>query len=188
MSFPPTRVILMSPLITRRCNHSVGVAMCLMRPAPLRIAMARPAFTPSMISRLGLSTPQPNPFPLTSTPCCCKTTPGSRNIETQPIPAAAALTAVYNSVPALERLTTACVVDVVSEDVSDQKSCGNSCYSCSADIPAKFESLWHVICLGTISCLSKLWINRKRTHLLSASTSAVVGSAMVGKLQFSSIG
>ena len=49
--------------------------------------------------------------------------------------------------------------------------------------PAKFEPPKHVICLGTISCLSKLWIhrgyfNKKRMHLLSASTSAVVGSAI----------
>ena len=49
--------------------------------------------------------------------------------------------------------------------------------------PAKFESLKHEICLGTISCLSKLWmhrvyINRKRTHLSHASTSTVVGSAI----------
>ena len=93
LSFPPTRVFLMSPLITKRCNHSVGVAMCLMRPAPLRIAMARPAVASSLISRLGLSIPSPNPFALTSTPCCCKNPPRSRTIETQPIPAAAALTA-----------------------------------------------------------------------------------------------
>ena len=49
--------------------------------------------------------------------------------------------------------------------------------------PAKFESLWHVICLGTMSCLSKLWMHRgsfdkKRMHLFSASTSAVVSSAI----------
>ena len=49
--------------------------------------------------------------------------------------------------------------------------------------PAKFDSLKHVICLGTISCLSKLWMHRgyfneKRMHLFSASTSAVVGSAI----------
>ena len=40
-----------------------------------------------------------------------------------------------------------------------------------------------MICLGTISCLSKLWMHRayfnwKRMHLFSASTSAVVGSAI----------
>ena len=40
-----------------------------------------------------------------------------------------------------------------------------------------------MICLGTISCLSKLgmhrgYFNRKRMHLFSASTSAVVGSAI----------
>ena len=93
LSFPPTRVFLMSPLITRRCNHSVGGAICLIRPAPRRIAMARPAVASSLISRLGLSTPSPNPFALTSTPCCCKITPRSRIIETQPIPATAALTA-----------------------------------------------------------------------------------------------
>ena len=34
-----------------------------------------------------------NAVALTSTPCCCKTTPKSRNIETKPIPAAVALTA-----------------------------------------------------------------------------------------------
>ena len=93
------------PLITKRCNH-------MMRPAPRRIAMARPAVASSLISRLGLSTPSPDPFALTSTPCYCNTTPRSRIIETQPIPAAAALTAAQNSAPALERLTTVCVVDV----------------------------------------------------------------------------
>ena len=87
---PPTLVILMSPVITRRCNQSDGVTMCLMRPAPLRIAMARLAVASNLISGLGLSIPSPSPFALTSTPCCCKTTPRSRNIETQPIPAAAA--------------------------------------------------------------------------------------------------
>ena len=50
-------------------------------------------------------------------------------------------------------------------------------------LPANFESLWHVICLGTISCLSKLWmhrgyLNKKRMHHFSASTSAIVGSAI----------
>ena len=35
--------------------------------------MARPAVASSLIPRLGLSTPSPNPFALTSTPCCCKT-------------------------------------------------------------------------------------------------------------------
>ena len=40
-----------------------------------------------------------------------------------------------------------------------------------------------MICLGTISCLSKLWMHfgyfsKKRMHLFSASTSAVVGSAI----------
>ena len=93
LSLPPTRVILMSPLITRRGNHSVGVAICLIRPAPRRIAMARPAVASSLISRLGLSTPSPNPLALTSTPCCCNITPRSRIIDTQPIPAAAALIA-----------------------------------------------------------------------------------------------
>ena len=88
-----TRVILMSPLITRRCNHSVGVAICLIRPAPLRISMAHPPVASSLISRPQLSTPSPNPFALTSTLCCCKTTPRSRIIETQPIPTAAALAA-----------------------------------------------------------------------------------------------
>ena len=102
----------LSPLITRRCNHCVGVVMCLMRPAPLRSAMARPAVASNLISRLGLSTPSPNPFALTSTPCCCNIIPRSRIIETQPISAAAALTAAWNSASALERLTTACVVDV----------------------------------------------------------------------------
>ena len=112
LSFPPTRVVLTSPLITRRCNHCVGFAICLIRPAPLRIAMARPAVASSLISRLRLSTPSPDLFALTPTPCCCKITPRSRIIETQPIPAAAALTAAWNSASALERLTTACVVDV----------------------------------------------------------------------------
>ena len=47
----------------------------------------------------------------------------------------------------------------------------------------KFESLKHVICLGTISGLSKLWMrrgyfNKKRKHLFNASTSAVVGPAI----------
>ena len=101
-SFPPIRVIFMSPFITKRCNHSVGIAMCLMRPAPLRIAMVRPAVASNLISKLGLSIPLPSPFALTSTPSCCKTTPRSRNIETLPIPAAAALTA------------TTCVVEVDS--------------------------------------------------------------------------
>ena len=55
-------LILMSPLITRRCNHSVGVAICLIRPAPVRTAMARPAVASSLISKLGLSTPSPDPF------------------------------------------------------------------------------------------------------------------------------
>ena len=46
-----------------------------------------------------------------------------------------------------------------------------------------FESLKHVICLGATSCLSKLsmqrgYFNRKRMHLFSASTSAVVGPAI----------
>ena len=86
--FTTIRVILMSPL-----NHDVGVATCLMRPAPLRIAMTRPAVASNLISRLRLSTPSSNPFALTSTPCCCKITPRSRCIETQPNPAAAALTA-----------------------------------------------------------------------------------------------
>ena len=85
--------LFMSPLITRCCDHGVGVAMCLMRPAPLRIAMAHPAVASSLIPRLGLSIPSPDPFAVTSTPCCCKTTPRSRVIETQPIPAAASLTA-----------------------------------------------------------------------------------------------
>ena len=67
----------MSPLITRRRNHSVGVAICLIRPAPRRVAMARPAVASSLISRLGLSIPSPDPFALTSTPCCCKITPRS---------------------------------------------------------------------------------------------------------------
>ena len=100
VSFPSQRSchfhqleILMSPLFTRRCNHSVGVAICLIRPAPLRIAIARPAVASSLISRLGLSTPSPNPFALTSTPCCCNITPTSRIVETRPIPAAAAFTA-----------------------------------------------------------------------------------------------
>ena len=83
---------LMSHLITRRCSHSVVVAMCLMRPAPLRIAMARPSVASNLISRLGLSIPSPCLFAFTSTPWCCKTTPRSRNIKTQPIPEAAALT------------------------------------------------------------------------------------------------
>ena len=61
-----------------------------------------------VISRLGLSVPLADPFPLASTPCRCKTTPRSRIKEAQPIPAAAAL----NSASTLERLTTACVVDV----------------------------------------------------------------------------
>ena len=47
LSLPPTRAILMSPLITRRCNHSVGVAICLIRQAPRRIAMARLAVASS---------------------------------------------------------------------------------------------------------------------------------------------
>ena len=86
--FTTIRVILMSPL-----NHNVGVATCLMRPAPLRIAMTRPAVASNLISRLRLSIASPCPFASTSTPCCCKTTPRSRCVETQPIPAAAALTA-----------------------------------------------------------------------------------------------
>ena len=49
--------------------------------------------------------------------------------------------------------------------------------------PAKFESLKHVIFLGTIFCLSKLWMHRgcldkKRMHLFSESTSNIVGSAI----------
>ena len=49
--------------------------------------------------------------------------------------------------------------------------------------PAKFESLKHVICLGTISCLSKLWMhrgyfNKKRVHFFNAPASAVVGPAI----------
>ena len=48
------------------------VAICLIRPAPRCIAMARPAVASSLISRPALSTPSPNPFALTSTPCCCK--------------------------------------------------------------------------------------------------------------------
>ena len=87
LSFPRNRVIL------RRCNHSVGVAIGLIRQAPRRIAMARLAVASSLISMLRLSTPSPNPFALTSTPCCCKITSRSHIIETQPIPAAAALTA-----------------------------------------------------------------------------------------------
>ena len=51
----------MSPLIMRRCNHSVGVTICLIRPAHLR-----PAVASSLISKLRLSTPSPNPFTLTS--------------------------------------------------------------------------------------------------------------------------
>ena len=93
LSLPPTRVILMSPKITRSCNHSVGVAICLIRPEPRRIAMARLAVASSLISTLGLSTPSPHPFALTSTPCCCNIGPRSRIIETPPILAAAALTA-----------------------------------------------------------------------------------------------
>ena len=127
---------------TRRCNHSDGVAICLIRPAPHRIAMARPAVASSLISRLGLSTPSPNPFALTSTPCCCKITPRSRIIETQPIPAAAALTAALNSASALERLTTACVVDVdFRRCFHVKKSCRNSCLFLLCRHPAKFESL-----------------------------------------------
>ena len=45
----------------------------------------------NLIPRLGLSTPSPNPFAWTSTPCCCKITPRSRFIETQPIPSTAML-------------------------------------------------------------------------------------------------
>ena len=65
-----------------------------------------------VISRLGLSVPSADPFALASTPCRCRTTPRSRITETQPIPAAAALTAALNSASTLERLTTACVVNV----------------------------------------------------------------------------
>ena len=39
--------------VSRRCNHSVGVAMCLMRPAHLRIAMARPAVTSQLDFKAG---------------------------------------------------------------------------------------------------------------------------------------
>ena len=78
----------------RRCNRSVGVTTSLIRPAPRRIAMARPVAASSLISRLRLSTTSPDPFALSSTPCCSKITPRSRIIETQPVPAAAALTAV----------------------------------------------------------------------------------------------
>ena len=65
----------------------------LIRPALLRIAMAHPAVASSLISGLGLSIPLPDPFALTSTLGCWKTRPRSRTTETQPIPAAAALTA-----------------------------------------------------------------------------------------------
>ena len=49
--------------------------------------------------------------------------------------------------------------------------------------PEKFESLKHVICLGTISRLSKLWMHRgyfneKRVHFFNAPASAVVGPAI----------
>ena len=54
LSFQTIRVILMSPL-----NHNVGVATCLMRPAPLRIAMTLPAVASNLISRLGLSISSP---------------------------------------------------------------------------------------------------------------------------------
>ena len=62
------------------------------------------------------------------------------------------------------------------------RSCMISCCSCSADIQQSLNPS-HVICLDTISCHSKLWMNRghfsnKRMHLFSASTSAVVGSAI----------
>ena len=140
--------------------------------------MARPAVASSLISRPGLSTPPPNPFALTSTPYCCKITPRSRIIETQPIPVAAALTAAWNSASALERLTTACVVDVDFKRCFPQKILQELVLFLLCRHPAKFESLWHVICLGTISCLSKLWMHRgyfdkKRMHLFSAPTSAV---------------
>ena len=59
----------------------------------LCVAMARPAVASTLISRLGLSPPSPNPFALTLTPCCSRITPRSRIIETQQIPTAAALTA-----------------------------------------------------------------------------------------------
>ena len=160
LSFPPTRVILMSTLITRRCNHSVGVAVCLMRPAPLRIAMARPAVASNLMSRLGLSIPSSNPFALTSTPCCCKTTPRSRIIETQPIPAAAALTAAWKSASELERLTTASVVDVDFRRCFQQNILQELVLLLLCKHLAKFELLKHVVCLGTISCLPRLWMHR----------------------------
>ena len=172
----------MLPLITRRCNHSVGVAICLIRRAPRRIAKARPTVASSSISRLGLSTPSPNPFALTSTRCY-KIAPRSRIFETQPIPEAATLTAAQKSASALERLTTACVFDVDFKRCLSQKILQELVRFLLCRHPAKFESMQHVICLGTISCLSKLWMhrgyfNKKRMHLFSASTSAVVGSAI----------
>ena len=151
---------MVSPLITKRCNHSVGVAMCLMRPAPRRIAMTRPAVASSLISRLGLSIPPPGPFALTSTPCCCKTTPRSHIKEKQPIPAAPALTAALNSAAALERLTIACVVNVDFTRCLLKKILQELVLLRLCKHPAKFESLKHVTCLGTSSCLSMLWMHR----------------------------
>ena len=154
---------------------------CLIRPAPRRIATARPAVASSFILRL-----RPNPFALNSTPCCYNITPRSRIIETQPFPAAAALTAAKNSASALERLTTACVVDVDFKRCFPWKILHELVLFLLCRHPAKFELLQHVICLGTISCLSKIWMhrgyfNKKRMHLSGASTPAVVCSAIVSK-------
>ena len=71
----------------------------------------------------------------------------------------------------------------ISEDVSRKKILQELVLLLLCKHPAKFESLKHVICMGTISCLSKLWmhrgyLNRKRMHLFSASTKAVVSSAI----------
>ena len=51
---PAVFVIQISSLITRWCNHRVGVAMCLIRPAQLRIAMTRPAVASNWISMSGV--------------------------------------------------------------------------------------------------------------------------------------
>ena len=50
---------LISSLIKRRFNHNVGVAVCLIRPAPRGTGMVRLAVTSSLILRLRLSTPSP---------------------------------------------------------------------------------------------------------------------------------
>ena len=81
--FPPTRVILMSPLITSRCNRSVrgcdasNASSTSLHCNGSLCHCVQLDFLAGTVDSVGYR------FRLTSIPCRCKTTPRSRNIETQ---------------------------------------------------------------------------------------------------------